>query len=119
MAEPTFLEKFKADCTQLVADYKKKMGIVSFREFKLPSGETVGYDGDTPQIGGEMYIITPQGKLPAPDAEYQMEDGTVITAKGGKMVDVKPGAPAEDKPVEQEVTPGTPANTEPKPAPTK
>jgi hypothetical protein len=48
-----------------------------FKDVKLNDGTTiVSYDGDTPAQGMPLFVVTPEGRIPAPDGEHVTEDGT-------------------------------------------
>lgn len=60
-------------------------------EITLKDGIIARYEGDL-AVGGELYVVTPQGETIAPDGNYEMEDGTVITVAGGTISAVMPPA---------------------------
>ena len=60
-------------------------------EITLKDGTIARYEGDL-AVGGELYVVTPQGETIAPDGNYEMEDGTVITVAGGTISAVMPPA---------------------------
>lgn len=63
----------------------------TFKDILLPDGSTLRYAGDTPVIQTPATILQPDGtELPAPDAVYEMEDGTKIEVIGGIIVTVTP-----------------------------
>jgi len=39
-------------------------------------------------VGEEIYVITPEGELPAPDGDYQFEEGMEVKVKDGKIYDM-------------------------------
>lgn len=94
----------------------------SFKEAKLSDGVTIiQYDGETPMQGMPIYVITEEGKLPMPDGEYQMEDGTMLTVSGGLIAEVKAAEPMPEGetnniPAASATTPQT-GSMEAKPAP--
>ena len=67
-------------------------------EITLKDGTIARYEGDL-AIGGELYVVTPEGETMAPDGNYEMEDGTVITVASGTISAVMP--PAESAAHEQ------------------
>lgn len=73
---------------------------VVLKDAKTSDGKVLSYNGDTPQAGQDVML---DGQ-PAPDGDYQLEDGSVVSVKGSKIVDVKAGTPA---PVAQAAAPVT------------
>lgn len=70
---------------------------------KLEDGTPVVFNGDF-VIGTEVFVLDEQGqKLPAPDGEHKLEDGTVFSVKEGKIENIPVEVPAEDVPAEQEM----------------
>lgn len=67
-------------------------------EITLKDGTIARYEGDL-AMGGELYVVTSEGETIAPDGNYEMEDGTVITVAGGTISAVMP--PAESAAPEQ------------------
>lgn len=63
----------------------------TFKDVLLPDGSTLRYPGDTPVIQTPATVVQPDGtELPAPDAIYEMEDGTTVEVIGGIIVTVTP-----------------------------
>lgn len=58
----------------------------SFASYKTTEGVEMKTDGDMFEIGQPVYIITPQGELPAEDGMYEMETGMKVKVKEG-MID--------------------------------
>lgn len=78
--------------------YKKEV----FKDAKLADGTIVRYDGETPAIQTQLNVIATDGSvLPAPDGEYQLEDGTVLSVVNGLIQDVKPAEQASEAPNEE------------------
>lgn len=75
-----------------------------FKDIMLPDGSTLRYEGDMPMVQMPATIVQPDGtELPAPDAIYEMEDGTTIEVIGGIIVTVTPPvAEVESKDKEKE-----------------
>ena len=64
---------------------------LNFKDIMLPDGSTLRYEGDMPMVQMPVTILQPDGtELPAPDAIYEMEDGTSIEVIGGIIVTVTP-----------------------------
>jgi hypothetical protein len=71
-----------------------------FKDVKLNDGTTIiSYDGDMPAQGMPLFVVTPEGRIPAPDGEHVTEDGTTIVVIGGLIAEVKE-AEAEEPAVE-------------------
>ena len=61
-----------------------------FKDVKLNDGTTiVSYDGDMPAQGMPIFVVTPDGRIPAPDGEHVTEDGTTLVVIGGLIAEVK------------------------------
>lgn len=60
----------------------------------LKDGTTVYYDGDF-GMGTMIYVDEALTQL-APDADHLLEDGTVVTTEGGKVVEIQVSAVEED-----------------------
>ncbi len=72
-----------------------------FKDVKLNDGTTiVSYDGEVPAQGMPLFVVTPEGRIPAPDGEHTLEDGTVIVVIGGLIAEVKEPE-AEVEPTEE------------------
>lgn len=84
------IEKFKSsEPTEPIVTTEQ-----SFKDVKLADGVTIiSYDGETPMQGMPVYVITPDGRLPLPDGDYQLEDGTIISVSGGLIASVTEAAP--------------------------
>lgn len=64
---------------------------LNFKDIMLPDGSTLRYEGDMPMVQMPATIVQPDGtELPAPDAIYEMEDGTTIEVIEGIIVTVTP-----------------------------
>ena len=57
---------------------------------------------DKMEVGGMASLVSADGVVPAPDAEYVAEDGTVITVMGGLIAEI---ATATEEAPEAEVAP--------------
>jgi hypothetical protein len=77
-----------------------------FKDVKLNDDATiVSYDGDMPAQGMPLFVVTPEGRIPAPDGEHVTEDGTTLVVIGGLIAEVK------EAEVETPATEGTPTET--------
>ena len=64
---------------------------LNFKDIMLPDGSTLRYEGDMPMVQMPVTILQPDGsELPAPDAVYEIEDGTSIEVIDGIIVTVTP-----------------------------
>lgn len=60
-----------------------------FGEIKTADGElTLTYEGDEFTVGTEIFVVTADGNVPAPDGEHQLEGGVVIKTEGGSIVEI-------------------------------
>ena len=84
---------------------------LNFKDIMLPDGSTLRYEGDMPMVQMPVTILQPDGtELPAPDAIYEMEDGTSIEVIGGIIVTVTP--PATEVETPESAMPTTPQEME-------
>ena len=59
-------------------------GSQAFSLLKTKDGVEMKVEGDV-ELEKEIYIITPEGELPAPDEVYEMEDGMEVKVTEGKV----------------------------------
>ena len=59
-------------------------GQQTFGLMKTKDGVEMRIEGDV-ELEKEIYIITPNGELPAPEGEFEMEDGLKLIVKEGKV----------------------------------
>jgi hypothetical protein len=81
-----------------------------FVDAKLVDGTIIRIEPEA-AVGGTVQVIGADGELmPAPDAQHQLEDGSVIATEGGLILEVI-AAPEkhEDKPEDMEAAPAAPA----------
>ena len=78
----------------------------SFGEIKTADGElTLSYEGDELAQGLAIFVVTPEGNIPAPDGEHALEgDITIVTADGKIEAIKETEAPAEEE-LEEEIVP--------------
>ena len=55
-----------------------------FASLKTLDGVELTIEGDV-ELEKEIYIITPDGEIPAPEGEFQLEDGLKLRIKDGKV----------------------------------
>lgn len=59
-----------------------------FMEYKTKAGLTLYWEGDA-EVGKDIFIILENGiKEPLADGEYELEDGTKVVAKDGKVAEI-------------------------------
>ena len=87
---------------------------VSFASMKTMDGQAI-FDAETFEVGSAIFVVTEDGKIPAPMGEYEMEDGTIVSVddKGyiveiaSKEAEVKEEIVeeviAEDMPMKEEI----------------
>jgi len=78
--------------------------------YKTTEGVEMEIEGDGMEIGRKVYIITPEGELPAPDGEYEMEMGTKIKTMGGMIEEMEVLNPEQEIvniPSDEEMTEAT------------
>jgi len=76
----------------------------SFGEISTADGElTLSYEGDELAQGLAIFVVTPEGNIPAPDGEHALEgDITIVTADGKIEAIKETEAPAEEE-LEEEI----------------
>jgi hypothetical protein len=60
---------------------------IKMAEIKLVDGNVVSVEGEF-VVGAKIYLVTPEGLVPAPNGEHTAEDGTVITVLDGVIAEV-------------------------------
>lgn len=108
----TINETIKA---KLPAIKKLIFGAEKFEDAKLVDGTIVRIEPAV-EAGALVQVIGADGELlPAPDAQHQLEDGSLITTEGGIILEIVPAPEAVvEAPVDMEAAPTAPAA---KPAP--
>lgn len=72
---------------------------VNLASLKTMDGQAT-FDAETFEVGSAIFVITPDGKIPAPQGEYEMEDGTVISVDDkGYIIEIA----SKDEEVKEEV----------------
>ena len=51
---------------------------VSLASMKTMDGQAI-FDAETFEVGSAIFVVTEDGKIPAPMGEYEMEDGTIVS----------------------------------------
>lgn len=91
------IEKLKGLIEKFSSEKPAEPVEVKFKDMKLQDGTTViSIDGEELSIGVPVYVMTEEGRLPAPDGELVLEDGTMLTVKDGLVAEV--GTPEAEVP---------------------
>jgi hypothetical protein len=62
----------------------------TFGEIKTADGElTLTYEGEEFTVGTEIFVITADGNVPAPDGEHELEGGIKIETEGGVITSIE------------------------------
>ncbi len=80
---------------------KLLFGQESFGTHKTKEGVEMTVEGDV-ELGKEIYIITPDGNIPAAEGDYEMEDGMKVKVVEGLIDAIDYEAGYEDKEEEME-----------------
>ena len=73
----------------------------SFATIKTADGELeLKYEGDALAEGLELFVVTVDGDIAAPDGEHMLEGGITVVTKDGKIESIMESAPAEEEVVE-------------------
>jgi len=60
---------------------------IKMAEIKLVDGNVVSVEGEF-VVGAKIFLVTPEGLVPAPTGEHTAENGTVITVLDGVIAEV-------------------------------
>lgn len=83
--------------------------------YKTTDGVEIEIEDDAMEMGKKVYVITPEGQLPIPDGEYEMEMGAKIKTMGGvieKMETIAPEQEIVDVPADDSEIAMVPADEE-------
>ena len=73
----------------LVAKFDTTEAPAAFADVTLADGTIISYEGDMPVVGASVMFTDMAGvQGVAPDGEYQLPDGTVITVAGGLIAEL-------------------------------
>lgn len=79
--EDSIVDRLKSFFTKSV-----KMGTAKL----MDGGATLEFEGDMPQAGASINLVTPDGAVPAPVGEHELEDGTtIVITEAGVIAEVK------------------------------
>lgn len=67
-----------------------------FADVKLKDGSVIVVEGDAPAVGAAVQVVSDGGNIPAPDGEYELEDGVILVIASGKITEIKPIEPKEE-----------------------
>lgn len=62
----------------------------SFGSYKTISGVELKVEKEMLEVSAPIYVITPEGELPAPEGSYELEDGMVVKVKDGSIEEIIP-----------------------------
>ena len=69
--------------------------VVEFAQGVLADGTIVSFD--KLEVGGKLSVVTPDGEIPAPIGEHELEDGTiVVVTEEGVIAEIKAPQVAEE-----------------------
>jgi hypothetical protein len=94
---------------ELVKSNIEQIKKLLFEEQKAEFAETELVDGTKviakPAIesGAEVYVVTAEGEVLAPDGEHQLADGTIIVTTEGKIAEIKEIEEVEEDEMKKEV----------------
>lgn len=98
-----FFNKFLSP--EAKAAFKKEFGEIptlqttptptAMTEGKLKDGTVIKYDTPTLAVGSMLMVVGQDGtELPAPNGDWELEDGTVFKTVDGKVTELTPATPA-------------------------
>ena len=93
--------------TEILSKIKEIFGMVEQKFDVYKSEDGVEFRVDSLEMEKEIYIITPEGELPAPDGEILFEDGTKLKAFDGKIAKIEIKESIEEDFDEAELEDGT------------
>lgn len=64
--------------------------------YMTTDGVEIEIEDDAMETGKKVYVITPEGQLPIPDGEYEMEMGAKLKTMGGVIEKMETIAPEQD-----------------------
>lgn len=66
-------------------------------EIPLKDGTMIRVDGDV-AVGASVYVQSPDGEMPLPDGDYELETGEILSAEGGKITAITSPIDTEEVP---------------------
>ena len=81
--------------------------VVTLGSVKSADGSvTIEYDGEQLQAGSNVFVVGPEGNLPLPVGEYELEGGLIlVVAEEGMVAEIKEPAPVEEEMATEETAP--------------
>jgi hypothetical protein len=102
---PTLTESVKSMIQTLKEKFMEKVE-QSFSESKLKDGTIISYESESLEKGVPLFVLDEAGnRLPAPDGEHVLEDGSVIVVIEGIVSEVKPAEPIEEEEMSGDAAP--------------
>lgn len=74
----------------------------SFASYKNEDGVEFYCEGDKIELDKDIYVVTPEGNLPAPDGDFEFLDGTKVSIKEGKISKLSYDEVVEEEKLEEE-----------------
>ena len=74
----------------------------TFGSYKTTEGVELKMEGEL-EINRPIYVITPEGELPAPEGDYELENGMTAKVKEGMLAEIIPSMKIEVEENEDEV----------------
>lgn len=85
LVEETLSEETNVEETLVEEEMEETIEEIAMAEIKTADGEiTLRYDGEL-EAGKEIYVITEDGDIPAPDGDHDLEGGITISVEGGVL----------------------------------
>lgn len=81
--------------------------VVSLGSVKSADGSvTIEYDGEQLQAGSKVFVASPEGNLPLPVGEYELEGGLIlVVVEEGVAAEIKEPGPVEEEMATEETAP--------------
>lgn len=108
LKEITNFKNEDMDVSKIVDAIKSGFAALSFGSVKSADASvTIEFDGDTMQVGGDVYVMDNNGeKVPLPVGEYQLEGAKIlVVTEVGKIGEVKDEVVAEPAPAGETAAP--------------
>ena len=89
---------------EILKEIKKlmKFGDDTMNYIDAKSGDNiVRVNGTDFTIGAELFLVTPNGLIPAPEGQHTLDDGRTLTVSGGKITDIQEAPQEEDTNLEE------------------
>jgi len=88
--------------TEIINKIREIFGMVQSNFSVYKTKEGVEMRVDELEMENEIYIITPEGELPAPDGEVELEDGTKLKIAAGKIKNMEIVEKVEEEELEED-----------------